>query len=268
MWAGYSSSSKCKKQIALTSGIASGLVVATLLSSIMSAHAKDWDFIVAPYVLVPSIEGTASARRIEDAGVNVDPVDIIKAINLGGMLHLEARHVSNFGIALDYSFIDLSNGASLAGGAGSADVDIFQGIFQAYGTYRIQSEHQTVDVYAGIRWWEIDVDLGVSGGPINANIRITDSWVDPVIGMRGTIPLGEGDWKLMWQGDVGGLGMGTNFTWNAQGGALWEASDNFNLILQYRALGVDRETGTEGTSDRFAYDTITHGPIIGFAFKM
>ncbi|MBV1885883.1 MAG: hypothetical protein KUG61_02285 [Parvibaculaceae bacterium] len=252
----------------MTISIWIGLVVAFLLSVPMSTHAKDWNFIVAPYVLVPSIEGSASARRIEDAGVNVDPVDIIKTLNLGGMLHLEARHVSNFGIALDYSFMDLSDGASLAGGAGSADVDIFQGVFQAYGTYRIKSEPQSVDVYAGIRWWDIDVDLGVSGGPINANIHISDSWVDPVIGMRGTIPLGEGDWKLMWQGDVGGLGVGADFTWNAQGGALWEASDNFSLVLQYRALGVDRKTGTAGTSDRFAYDTITHGPIIGFAFKM
>lgn len=268
MWTEYHRNSKYKKQTTSPINIGRGFIVALLLSAPMSAHAKDWNFIVAPYVLVPSIEGSASARRIEDAGVNVDPVDIIKTLNLGGMLHLEARHISNFGIALDYSFMDLSDGGSLAGGAGSADVDIFQGVFQAYGTYRIKNEAQTVDVYAGIRWWEIDVDLGVSGGPINTNIRAGDSWIDPVIGMRGTIPIGDGSWKLMWQGDVGGLGVGADFTWNAQGGARWEVSDNFSLVLQYRGLSVDRESGAEGTSDRFAYDTITHGPIIGLAFKM
>ncbi len=232
------------------------------------AKADDWNFVIAPYILVPFIDGNASAGRIEAAGVDVDPVDIIEALNLGGMLHVEARHASGFGVSLDYSFMDLGDSSSLAGGAGSADVDIFQGVFEAYGTYRLKQKPESIDVYAGVRWWDIDVDLTVSGGPVNTTVGAGDSWVDPVLGARTAIPIADSDWRLMLQGDVGGFGVGSEFSWNAQGGVAWDTSDVFSLVLQYRALGVDRRTGTPGTPDRFAYDTVTHGPIIGFAFKL
>ena len=233
-----------------------------------TARASDWDFIIAPYILAPFIDGSASAGRIEAAGVNVDPVDIVEALNIGAMLHTEVQHVSGLGIALDYAFMDLGDSASLAGGAGAADIDIFQGIFEAYGTYRVMQSPQTLDLYAGIRWWDIDVDLTVSGGPINANLGTGDSWVDPVLGARGAFPIANSNWRLMLQGDIGGFGVGSDFSWNVQGGAAWDASDTFSLILQYRALGVDRETGTSGTPNRFVYDTVTHGPIVGFLFRI
>ena len=51
------------------------------------------------------------------------------------------------------------------------------------------------------------------------------------------------------------------------GGVFWDTSDSFSLALLYRALSVDYNTGDKGTPSYFAYDAITHGPVIGFVFR-
>ncbi len=69
------------------------------------------------------------------------------------------------------------------------------------------------------------------------------------------------------QSDIGGFGVSSDFSWNAMAGILWDYSDSFSAALLYRALSVDYERGRERTPNRFAYKTITQGPILGFVFR-
>jgi hypothetical protein len=73
---------------------------------------------------------------------------------------------------------------------------------------------------------------------------------------------------MILRADVGGFGVSSDFTWNVQGGFSWDATDYLTLVFQYRALSVDYSTGTAGTPNRFTYDTIIHGPLIGLAFRL
>ena len=75
------------------------------------------------------------------------------------------------------------------------------------------------------------------------------------------------DWFLTARGDVGGFGVGSDFSWNAQAGVGYEVSTLFTLVAQYRALGVDFNNDKAGTADYLLYDTITHGPLVGFVFR-
>ncbi|MDX2463603.1 MAG: hypothetical protein QNK31_03750 [Porticoccus sp.] len=75
-------------------------------------------------------------------------------------------------------------------------------------------------------------------------------------------------WHVILKVDIGGFGVGSNFTWNLQGGFIWDATDYLSLVFEYRALSVDYSTGQVGTPNRFAYDTITHGPLFGLAFRL
>ena len=76
------------------------------------------------------------------------------------------------------------------------------------------------------------------------------------------------DWSLSLRGDIGGFGMGSDLTWNVQGWTIWAFADSMSLVVQYWALSVDYCDGTRGTSERFCYDTITHGPAEGMAFRL
>lgn len=232
--------------------------------STLSFAESGWDFIIAPYGFVPSIDGETSVGRLEGADVDVGPVDIFKNLELGGMIQLEAHHASGFGITAAYEFMDLGGGASHPSGRADLDIDIYQGVFEGFGTFRVDTDNGPLDVYAGVRWWNMDIDLVVNNREVVSN---SAEWVDPVIGLR-WIPKITGKWSAIINGDIGGFGVSSDFTWTVQAGLMWHATDYMSLVCQYRALSVDYSTGTIGTVARFAYDTITHGPLFGFVFRL
>ena len=232
-----------------------------------SLAADQWEFTIAPYALFPYIEGEASVGQVSGANVDVDPGDIIDTLELGGMIYLEAQHASGFGASLNYAFMDLADGATGPAGIGRVDLDIFQGILEGYGQYRLKAGKGTLDVYAGVRWWDIDLDINISGVGPTQSLKRGAEWVDPVVGLRWIPQIGK-RWQLILKGDIGGFGAASDFSWNLQGGASWDATESLSLVLQYRALGVDYSTGTSGTADYFSYDTVTHGPLIGLAFHL
>ncbi len=240
------------------------ILLLTLSSPGLSPAADKWDFIIAPYALVPYIDGDASIGKVEGADIDVGPKDIVENLDLGGMIQLEAHHESGFGISLAYNFMDLSGGATAPFSQNSLKADIYQGIFEGYGIYRVNSAKGPLDFYGGVRWWDIDVELKVNGIKVAEN---TNDWVDPVVGVRWMPQISE-NWHVILKGDIGGFGVASDFTWNLQGGFFWDATDYLSLVFQYRALSVDYSTGTVGTPNRFAYDTITHGPLFGLAFRL
>jgi hypothetical protein len=229
--------------------------------------AQDWDFVVAPYLLVPSISGDASLGRINDADVDISGSDILSTLDLGAMLQVEARHSSNYGVMLNYAFMDLGQDFSGPRGYVDVDTDIFQGILEGFGTYRINYDGGSVDLYGGARWWHIGLDLDASTPLGDVSYSRNEDWVDPVVGVRWLPQLSE-SFRLVLQGDIGGFGAASDFTWCAQAGVLWDVSPGTSVALLYKALGVDYQTGTRGTRSFFEYDTITQGPLLGLVFRL
>jgi hypothetical protein len=240
------------------------LLMLLLISPSPSTAGENWDFIIAPYILIPSIEGDTSAGRLEGADLDVGPKNIVENLDIGGMIQLEAHHKSGFGLSMAYNFMDLGGGASGPAGFADVDADVYQGIFEGYGIYRVSVVKSPLYFYAGIRWWDMDIELRVIG---IEREKTTADWVDPVIGLRWMPQIAE-NWHVILKGDIGGFGIESEFTWNLQGGIVWDTTDLISLVFQYRALSVDYSTGTVGTPDRFAYDTITHGPLFGLVFHL
>jgi hypothetical protein len=232
----------------------------------VTARSEDWNFVVAPYLLVPSISGDASLGRIDDAEVDISGSDILSSLELGAMLQVEARHSSGYGVMLNYAFMDLSKDFSGPRGFTNVDTDIFQGTLEGFGTYRFEYTGGTVDLYGGARWWHIGLDVDASTPFGSRGYSRNEDWVDPVIGVRWAPRLSEA-FRLLIQGDVGGFGAASDFTWCAQAGILWDASATTSVALLYKALGVDYQTGTRGTPSFFEYDTITQGPLLGLVFR-
>jgi hypothetical protein len=98
----------------------------TFMTSV--ARADEWDFVVAPYGLLPNISGDASIGRIEGADVDLSAGDVLNSLELGAMIQVEARHESGFGGYLNYAFMKLGSDAEGPLGFADFDADIFQGI--------------------------------------------------------------------------------------------------------------------------------------------
>ena len=238
--------------------------------SFPAAAEDDWEFAVAPYLLAPSISGdTGIGRFVNGVDINVDTRDILEHLDLGAMIHAEVRHKSGFGAIVDYSFMDLSakgDGPVIPGVEYKAE--IFQGALEAYASYHVEfSPDASVDVYAGARWWHMEVELKRRNAPVfNLTEKHTEDWVDPVVGLR---------WMIRWSPefrtslatDVGGFGVGSDFSSNIQALLFYDAWEDVSFVAGYRALWVDYDNGKSGTPDHFSYDTVTHGPQVGVVFR-
>lgn len=231
------------------------------------ATAEDWSFQFEPYVLASSIEGDASVGRATGVAVDVDMSDILEVLEMAFMGHFEAHHSNGWGVALDYGFMNLS--ADISGPRGGVlDARIRQGVFEALLVKRKVLGDGHLDITAGVRRWDnnLDVQVDLAVLPGTATAEIEEDWIDLVIGVRWANPIND-KWTLQLRGDVGGLGVESDFTAVAAAGLKYKMTQSIHLDLQYKALWVDYETGTPGQPGFYQYDTVTHGPMLGVVFN-
>ena len=243
-----------------------GLVLVCVFAA-APAQASDWEYLVEPYLLASSIEGDAGLGRVTGVEVDVDFSKILETLSIGAMLHVEAHHDSGWGVILDYGFMDLEDDISSARG-GNLSAEVNQGVLEALVTKRLDIGDGNFEALFGVRWWDNDVETTVDPAILPGTVKadLDEDWVDPVIGVRWTAPLGKA-WHIVMRGDVGGFGVGADFTWNLAASALYKMTDSATLEIGYKALDVDYETGSRGSRGYFAYDTTTHGPVIGVQFR-
>ena len=95
-----------------------------------------------------------------------------------------------------------------------------------------------------------------------------EQWIDPIVGVR-TIWQLTPRWSFGAYGDVGGFGVGSDFSWLANGlvgyrfDLLSEKDSKF--LFGYRALYQDYSDGS-GAS-KFEWDGILHGPLFALAME-
>ena len=248
--------------------------IAACLLLATPSFAGDWEFQFEPYLMISNIEGDAGIGPVEDLVVDVDFSTILENLDLGAMAHFEAHHKSGWGLSLDYGFMDL--GADISGPRGGIlDASVRQGVFEALVVKRKRLAGGTLDWFAGVRWWDNDIDVHLEPMILPGEIDIIDEidvaigadWIDLVAGLRLLKEVNE-KWKFMLRGDVGGLGAESDFTSTVAIGAQYQISEKTVLDLQYKGTWVDYETGTSGEPGYFAYDTLTHGTVLGVIFNL
>lgn len=233
----------------------------------LPANASDaWKFSIEPYMMITSIDGHAGVGRVTGATVAVDFDDILENLDVAGMIHLEAHHESGWGALIDYGFMNL--GADISGPLGGiVDTDVHQGILELFVVRRIDLAHSSIELYGGLRWWDNDIDIKIDPQVLPGSLKasVKEDWFDPVVGVRFKLPVSE-KWTVVLRGDVGGFGAGSDFTALTAAGLVYNFYESVSLDMQYKALWVDYEAGAKGTPGYFAYDTTTHGPVVGIIF--
>jgi hypothetical protein len=92
-------------------------------------------------------------------------------------------------------------------------------------------------------------------------------WVDPFVGGRIRHDFGQNK-NVMLEGDVGGFGAGSEFSWQVVGTYGFDVNvlgSTMHSVIGYRALAVDySETGAHGKN---GIDYLQHGPVLGAKFN-
>lgn len=227
------------------------------------ADGDDLTFIISPYLWLPVVNGDVGGTEPGAISFEVDTGDLLGAFESGGLIHGELRHGSGWGVSIDYMVADLSNTSDIGV---VLDTRVDAAIFEATVLRRIALGRHSLDAYAGMRRWASDVVVDVSAGPIGIEILTGDTWTDPILGARYHHAISD-RWQLLVQGDVGGFGIDSDFTWHAVAGASYAAGSRTSLHIVYKRLSVSRQSPRIGGGPPVDLDLTVQGPLVGFSWR-
>jgi len=247
--------------------ILTAAVLLPALLSLTSAKAGEWQVMLEPYMMATSIEGDASFGTITDNEIDLDFSDLRENLHAAAMLRFEAFHTSGWGVIADYGFMTQKQNFTGAK-EGKIKAKITQGVFQFEGAYRVAYGSSNLDYSVGFRKWNnrLAVTLAPQGIETELTRQRQQTWVDLFVGTRWTAKIND-SWSYMLRGDIGGFGLQADFTASLAAGMKYHINQNMVIDAQYKGTWVDYSTGTAGEKGSFAYDTVTHGPILGFIYN-
>lgn len=225
-------------------------------------ESNDWEFKLAPYMLLASLSGDATVGIVGPTEFDVSFGDLLKNIQFAVMLHGEAQK-GKWGVSADYLYMKLGDDLDTPTG-GVLDATVQESILELLVNHRIKKEWGWIDFYGGIRWWDVDLELELDG-IVNAGASKDEGWVDPVIGAS-IYYVSPKNIVAGLRADIGGFGAGSDFSYNIQPTLGYRFSDLFTLTLQYKLLDVDYNNEEDGRT-AFAYDVLSYGPLLGFVFR-
>ena len=119
----------------------------------------DWEFIVAPYLLMGSVSGESTVGIAGPSEVDLNFGDILEKLQFAFMIRGEV-YKGNWGLIVDYLYLKL--GDDLDGPAEIiSDIELKQAVFELFLSRRFRQDWGWFDVYAGIRTWDFGLRLNL-----------------------------------------------------------------------------------------------------------
>jgi opacity protein-like surface antigen len=257
------------KTIVLALGICAA---GTVQVQATAASGVGWSFDFTPYIWGAGMDGSVQVGQLPSTSVDMSFSDILENLDAGLMGAFEAR-TGRWGLLFDAVYMKLEDsGTATRTGAGpigatasaSAQLEVTQTLYAAAVAYRITEGRAPLDLIGGLRYLETEADARIEGSlfaqTATAERSAKKSWTDPYIGLRLQQPLAA-RWTLVSYADIGGFGVGSDFTWHALLGVNYEFSKAIAGKIGYRILDVDYD------KDGFAYDMAYSGLYFGLGIR-
>jgi hypothetical protein len=248
-----------------------------------------WRFLIAPYVWVTGIQGTAEGKRGNTADINLTVGDALSLIDnvdfiLGGRIEIEkgrwgfifdgfGEHLSDSEDVLTIRDtkipILVPPAVPITGGVDiTAEMSIMQAAL-SYDIYRStkfvgKKPELTIEAMAGARYTYLRsrVEFAAAGPLVGVQRTIDESknWIDPIVGGRVLWNLHK-SWQVNFEADIGGFGAGSDFSSNLNAGVFYRITDWLLLWGGYRGLYTNYD------KNDFKFDAWIHGPYLGVGFE-
>lgn len=230
------------------------------------ATKSEWSFLVEPYMMFPSMNGSIGLGDLPDTTVDTGSNDIFGHLKMGFMLNAEATN-GKWTIGTDVLYMSLAQGAEPRNLINSGEITAKQIGWEVSGLYKVTPWLDLGiggilnSINSGV---ELNVKEIIGGGSVNKSGSMTETWFDPMLIARIKSKSGE---KFIYQfrGEIGGFGIGSDLAWQMQGYAGYQFSKLFQITGGYRIISLDYETGTG--QNRFMYNVDTSGPVVKFGFN-
>jgi len=256
---------------------------------------SEWEFKLAPYLWMSGIKGKEGVVGMGPAvDVDMSFSDVAEVMDFGLMLVAEVRK-GRWALVNDFLYLEVSGDATLTGPIRQffkvqVDIDQVALTDTLAPSYRFVDEEKIkVDVLAGVRVWHVDTRLDVTVVqrpdrpprptppgilppplqpdpnipalptiPQSASSKDSDTWMDPVVGLKLNAMLGK---RLsVIAGGFFGIG-DSDEDWSLVAMLNYDVKEWVSILAGYRHMSVDYE------KKGFVYDVEMSGPILGLAFR-
>ncbi len=257
--------------------------------SFAQSSRNEWQFTITPYLWLPNIEGTLN-YDIPSGGnsspeVEVGPNDYLENLDFAIMINAEVRK-ERWSVFTDVIYLDFSNeksnvksinfintGKNLVSSSLDAGTQTnFEAVsWTLAGSYSmLEGDLGRLELLAGFRYfgleassgWNLTAAINGPGGsqvfPRSGSISQREDIWDGVIGFRGRLNLGTGQFYIPYYFDIGTgssqvtwngvIGLGYGFKWG-------------DIMFDYRHLYYDMDNGD------LLQDMSFSGPALGVIFR-
>lgn len=236
--------------------------VATMAVLAQSATAQDrgnpgWYVRVMPYIWFSNIDGinslgdislqvgdsvleTSFAADVEVGKGRWRGIASFRTTSLSGPTALEGNDVPA-GTQVTYDFSETTGE-----------------LFAAVQVGSFLSSH-ALEALGGVRYVRHSQKIADAPQPVDADAE----WIEPVVGARYFAELGGG-FRATLTGDLGGFGVGSEFTWRAGGQLAFRLARPIDIALAYKYLQAEYQNESTG----YAWDEgVSQGWYVGVVIK-
>jgi hypothetical protein len=234
---------------------------------------SNWRASVTPFFWAPAMHGSTTIRGQQidvDSSISETLEGVFDNFNFAGMVQFEVGWC-RWSVLVDLMYVHLGNEEQIGGvvlPAADLEWDYEELTTQAMLGYRFARlplgcgnkcfrPSVTFDALAGFRYYYYEGSIDIDPGPF---VRDTQSWADPVVGVRMLFNVAPSV-TFNVVADIGGFGVGSDLSWRLVAGINWNVNRCFALNAGWAILDVDYENGS------FAYDVQQSGPYLGATFR-
>lgn len=230
-----------------------------------ASESDEWRFMIAPYAWLAGQSGSVGTfPGYPAADIDIDFYDDILG-NINGAIMLVGEAMKgDFGISADVVYTDIEIEDQTPGDYFNTLASQTKSwIVSASGVYSIYDKNQSnVHLLAGLRYWSIESKLSTTAGVLpSSRIANEEDWVDPIIGIKGRMPLGQSNFFVSGLASIGGFGLGSDLMWDLNVNLGYQFSNSFSASLGYRYLDVDYD------DDGYVYDISQDGPTMALVWR-
>ena len=225
-----------------------------LLPNLSKAEEAPWEFRLTPYVWVPalSLESKIGTNPSTDGDSS-----ILDFLDFGFLATGEIRK-GNWGLILEFNYLDLGADATYLGGRFGAEADLTGVMGGVAVDYRFfKNDRFAADVFGGVRVWSLEARIDFNTLPTASQ---TKTWADPLVGARAGYDINK-NFFIDGLVDVGGFGVGSDLQWEALARVGYRLNKTMSLALGYRHLFLDF------SDDKLVINTTMTGPFLAVDFN-
>jgi len=241
-------------------------VLGCLLCATASADEDGWRFALSPYLWFAGLDGKIGTIPGQPAvPVDISASDALDDTEASLMLLLDGMK-GRHGFVVDAFYSDVRSDYELLPAPISLELrtitktTILSGAYQ----YELFNDGQAdLDLMAGARYWDIDSTLrfrnglGELGGRTISN---TESWVDPWIGFKGGLPIGQSDFYVRGGAAIGGFDVGSDLFYDLTVTLGYHWNEAIGTAIGYRRFDVDYEDAG------YVYDVTQEGWLLALTW--